>query len=213
MELANIKEIKKNIPSNVVIVAATKYVDSTDMKKLLEAGICNFGENRVDSFLKKEEELEGLPIIWHFIGHLQTNKVKQVINKIDFLHSLDSIKLADMIGKYRTKPLKCFIEVNINREENKTGVEISELNSVVEAALKNPMIELVGLMGMSKKDSSSNDKLKQFKALAYLLNRINQDYHLSLKELSMGMSEDYPEAIAAGATMVRLGRILWMQKK
>ncbi len=98
---SDINEFLKTIPSDICVVAATKYVDSTKMIDLYNAGVHDFGENRVDSFLKKYDELKDYDINWHFIGHLQRNKCKDVINKIDYLHSLDSLKLANEIEKYR----------------------------------------------------------------------------------------------------------------
>ena len=103
--MSKIKQIKENV-QNATIVAATKYVGTKEMLKLLDEGICDFGENRVDSFLEKYEILkDNKNITWHFIGTLQTNKVKKMINSIDYLHSLNSFKLASMIDKYRTTPL------------------------------------------------------------------------------------------------------------
>ena len=116
------------IPKDITIVAATKYVEADDMLELYHHGINNFGENRVDSFLKKYETLSSYQDIkWHFIGHLQRNKAKLVVNKIDCLHSLDSFALAEFINKYRDKPLDVFIEVSINLEENKNGVPYYEV--------------------------------------------------------------------------------------
>lgn len=212
MEPTGLKKIQHLIPKEVRIVAATKYVNSDDMKKLYALGIYDFGENRVDAFLSKYSDLKDLPIVWHFIGHLQKNKALLVLDKIDYLHSLDSIELARIIEKRRKTPLKCFIEVNINHEESKHGIEVSTLNSFVQDLLDLKQIELIGLMGMSKAASSPNEKLQQFKALAYLRDRINHDFGLNLTELSMGMSDDFQEAITAGSTMVRLGRILWTQE-
>lgn len=212
MKLANVNELKNKIPEHVTIVAATKYVDSLDMRKLFAAGIHHFGENRVDSFLKKKSELTDLPIVWHFIGHLQRNKVRQVINEIDYLHSLDSIELAQLIRKERKTPLKCFIEININEEESKTGLPITKLDEMIKEVKNNPMIELIGFMGMSKRDTSSEEKYEQFKMISDLMKQMNEKHQLNMTELSMGMSEDFEEAIKAGATMVRLGRILWMQE-
>ena len=191
MELANIEEIKSTIPSHVQIVAATKYVTEEDMLKLLPYGINCFGENRVDALIRKWEKLKSYPIHWHFIGHLQRNKAVEIIDKIECLHSLDSIELARIIEKHRIDPLDCY----------------------VEQVLQFKKIRVIGLMAMSKAESSSKEKYQQFKALAYLRDRINQTFDLNLQGLSMGMSEDYQEAISAGATVIRLGRILWKQEK
>ncbi len=213
MELAeNINDILSNIDKSINVVAATKYVDSVDMRKLLSIGINDFGENRVDSFLKKYDELKDESIRWHFIGHLQTNKAKDVILKIDVLHSLDSLKLASIIEKIRKNPLDCFVEVSINNEENKNGVSLNDIDNFIKEILKYKNINLIGFMMMSKKDSSKKEKEEQFLKLNDLMKRINSKYNLNLKQLSMGMSDDYVEAIKSGATTVRLGRILWDQK-
>ncbi|MDE5715888.1 MAG: YggS family pyridoxal phosphate-dependent enzyme [Anaeroplasmataceae bacterium] len=213
MEVGNIKEIQNQIPKKIQIVAATKYVTSIDMKKLFQFGIYHFGENRVDSFLEKYDDLKEEKICWHFIGHLQRNKALKIIDKIQYLHSLDSIELAKIINENRKNPLKCFLEININNEETKHGIKFEKLDYYIKEILKLKNIELIGFMMMSKKVSSLEEKQKQFKALAYLLQRTNERFHLSMKELSMGMSDDYMEAIKAGATYIRLGRILWKQEK
>ena len=139
-------KILNTIPDNVTLVAATKYVDSERMIELLDNGINNFGENRVDSFLKKYVDLLDYDITWHFIGHLQRNKAKMVIDKIDYLHSLDSLELAKIINKLRDKPLNCFIEVNINDEESKNGVKLEELDSFISEVIKYENINIIGLM-------------------------------------------------------------------
>lgn len=212
MDPIELQNFCQQIPSSVTIVAATKYVDAVDMRKLYKQGIHHFGENRVEAFLPKYETLCDLPITWHFIGHLQKNKANQVLSKIDYLHSLDSLELAKIIEKKREEPLKCFVEVNISQEASKHGIAVKERNPFIEQLMTFSKIKIVGLMGMSKKDATPKEKFQQFKALAYLKERLNHDYHLELKELSMGMSDDYQEAISAGATMIRLGRILWKQK-
>ncbi len=208
MELKNVNNILNTIPSDVTLVAATKYVDSNDMKKLLEFNINNFGENRVDSFLNKYVDLLDYDITWHFIGHLQRNKAKLVVDKIDYLHSLDSLELAKMIDKLRDKPLKCFIEVNINEEANKNGVRLEDLDYFVSEVIKYNNIDIVGFMCMTVKESEN--KYEQFLRLTNTMKEVNEKYGLNMKDLSMGMSDDYLDAIKAGSTFVRLGRILWM---
>ena len=207
----DLKDFIKTIPSNVTIVAATKYVEADDMKELYRKGINNFGENRVDSFLLKYNELSNLQINWHFIGHLQTNKAKEVVNKIDCLHSLDSLKLAKIINVNRETPLDCFIEVSINEEETKNGVKVDDLNGFVKEVLKFPKINLVGFMMMAKRDSNHNELLDQFRALNIIRGKIENEFKIKTPYLSMGMSDDYKEALQCGATHIRLGRILYKQ--
>ena len=205
----DIKEFLNSIPKNVTLVAATKYIGPEDMEVLLENGINNFGENRTESFLAKYTCLQCKNAIWHFIGHLQRNKAAEVINKIDYLHSLDSLKLAELIDKKREKPLKCFVEVSINLEDTKNGVPYYETRDFIKELLKFKNIELVGLMMMAVKQSDENSLDQQFAKLRILRNEIEKEFNIKLPYLSMGMSDDYKEAIKEGATHIRLGRILY----
>ena len=205
----DIKEFLKSIPKNVTLVAATKYVGPEDMEVLLENGINNFGENRTDSFLAKYAVLQSKGVIWHFIGHLQRNKAAEIINKIDYLHSLDSLKLAELIEQKREKSLKCFVEVSINLEETKNGVPYYETKQFIKELLKFKKIELVGLMMMAVKESDENSLEEQFAKLRILRDEIEKQLNIKLPYLSMGMSDDYKEAIKEGSTHIRLGRILY----
>ena len=204
----DLKVFIKTIPEDVTIVAATKYVDAEDMLNLYKNGIKDFGENRVDSFLDKYEKLKGYKDIkWHFIGHLQRNKAKQIINKIDYLHSLDSLELAYIISKNRATPLKVFVEVSINLEESKNGVPYYEVKEFVSQLRLISNIEICGFMMMAIK--GSEDTQTQFRKLKELRNNIENDLNMRIPYLSMGMSDDYLEAIKEGATHIRLGRILY----
>lgn len=206
----DLKEFIKTIPSDITLVAATKYIDEKELEKLYLSGVKNFGENRVDSFLTKYHYLEKYDdIVWHFIGHLQRNKAKEVINKIDYLHSLDSLELARLISKYRTTPLKVFVEVSINLEESKNGVPYYQVEEFLKELITIPNIEVVGLMMMTIK--LSDDKENQFKKLKDLRDDLERKLNIKLPYLSMGMSEDYLEAIKEGATHIRLGRILFRE--
>ena len=138
----DIKEFVNTLPNNITLVAATKYGTSDDLRDLYKAGISNFGENRVDAFLTKFEALKDLDIKWHFIGHLQRNKAHLVLDKINYLHSLDSLELAKAINKNRAKPLDCFIEVSINLEENKNGVPYYEVKDFIKECLKYPNVNI-----------------------------------------------------------------------
>ena len=205
----DLKDFIKTIPSDVTIVAASKYVGADDIKILLESGIKDIGENRVDSFLSKYELLKDNDIKWHFIGHLQRNKATKVIDKIDYLESLDSLELAKIINSHRLSPLKCFVEVSINLEENKDGVPYYQAKEFVKELKQYPNIEVVGLMMMAKRHSEDESLRDQFNKLRVLRDEIEKDLDIKLPYLSMGMSEDYKEAIEEGATHIRLGRILF----
>ena len=186
------------------IVVASKYVDYNQIKEMLKLGLCDFGENRTDAFLEKYENLKGENITWHFIGHLQTNKAKLVASKIDYLHSLDSLRLAQALDKLRERPLKCFVEVHMTSSLTKNGVLKEDLPSFLESLKAYKKIEVIGLMTMTDSSQSDEEKYKVFKGLKDLASKYN------LKELSMGMSDDYKIALSAGATYVRLGRIICM---
>lgn len=198
----------KTIPRGVTLVAATKYGDVSDILELMSHGVNNIGENRVDAFLSKYEILkDNKEIKWHFIGHLQRNKCKNVINFIDYLESLDSLELAEMINKYRTTPLDTFIEVSINLEENKNGVPYYEVESFINNLKQYQNINIVGLMMMAIK--GSEDTTSQFRKLRLLRDELEKKCAVKLPYLSMGMSDDYKEALNEGATHIRLGRILF----
>lgn len=200
----------KTINKNITLIAATKYVDPLIMEQLLTKGINNFGENRVDDFLTKYESLKShKEIVWHFIGHLQRNKAKKVVNKIDFLHSLDSLELAKILNDNLDKPLNCFVEVSINNEETKNGVKVDDLNNFMTKLQGFSNIKVVGLMMMAVKNSQENSLEDQFKKIEQLREKISKELNIELPYLSMGMSDDYQIAIKHNATHIRLGRILY----
>jgi PLP dependent protein len=180
-------------------ICASKYFDSEQMIKLYQKGVVHFGENRAQDLLKKQEILHDLPIIWHFIGHLQTNKVKDMINQIDYLHTLDRMSLADSIEKYRLTPLQCFIQVNLTDESQKSGINPDNLAQFLIEIKKYDKIEIIGLMTIGK-DHDPEITEKAFQSLNHLAT-----LH-GLKEKSMGMSDDYEIALKHGATYIRLGR-------
>ena len=205
----DIKEFLNTLPKDITLVAATKYGSSDDLRELYSNGVTNFGENRVDAFLEKYESLKDLDITWHFIGHLQRNKAHLVIDKINFLHSLDSLELAKLINKYRVAPLNCFIEVSINLEENKNGVPYYEVKNFIKNCLEYKNINIVGLMMMAVSNSSIESLHTQFRKLKELQLEIQKEFNIDLPYLSMGMSDDYKVAVSEGATHIRLGRILF----
>lgn len=204
----DIKEFLTTIPEGVTLVAATKYLTADEMATFLDNKVNNFGENRVEAFLTKYEALKDKNVIWHFIGHLQRNKAKKVLDKINYLHSLDSLELAELINKQRTNPLKCFVEVSINLEENKNGVPYYEALEFIEKLKQYEKVEIVGLMMMAIHENDKESLLSQFRKLRELKEEIETKLNISIPYLSMGMSEDYKIALKEGATHIRLGRIL-----
>ena len=197
---SNLKQID---PKGATIVCASKYVGSNSIRKMYNLGIKNMGENRAQAFLEKYDELTDLNIIWHFIGHLQTNKVKDVINKIEYLHSLDSIKLANEIEKYSNKKLKCFIEIN-SGEESKSGIDYARALNFYNELKNYSKIEVIGFMTMAPNTEDEKIIKEVFMKLKNFKDSINPDL-----KLSMGMSNDYKIALECGATHLRLGSIMW----
>ena len=185
--------------SDVTVVCASKYFEPNDMVKLYQKGFHHMGENRVEVFINKKEQLKDYPIVWHFIGHLQRNKVKDIIQDIDVLHSLDSLDLANKIQSFRTKPLEVFIQVNSTDEPQKYGVPIEKVVSFYEELKKYDKITVVGLMTMGKVDD-----LVMTETAFKRVSDLNQK--LGLPYLSMGMSDDLEIALKYDTTHVRLGR-------
>ena len=193
--------------NSVKIIAVTKYVDSSIAKDLIKTGIEHIGENRVDQFLEKYEALADLDLTWHLIGSLQRRKVKDVINYVDYFHALDSVKLAAEIQKRANKPIKCFLQVNVSKEESKHGFMVEEVHQAIDAIKEYDKIELVGLMTMAPFEADQAELDEIFSKTHALQKELSEGglARMSFSELSMGMSGDYKEAIAHGSTFVRIG--------
>lgn len=208
-QLKKIKETIKDYP-DVKIVAATKYITVEQTKEVLDAGIKDLGENRTDSFLEKYEAYKNEDITWHFFGVLQTRKVRSVIDKIDYLHSLDNLSLANEINKRRATPLKCFVQVNVSSDPNKSGIDETKVIPFIKSLSKYENIEVVGLMTIARLTFDEELLESYFETMQSLkeeVQALNLPY-APCTELSMGMSNDYQCAIKFGATMIRLGRVL-----
>ena len=193
--------------NSVSVLAVTKYVDVPTAEALLPLGVHHIGENRVDKFLEKYEALKDRNIIWHLIGTLQRRKVKDVIQYVDYFHALDSLKLAEEIQKRSDRVVKCFLQVNISREESKHGFSKEELLELLPELATLDKIEYVGLMTMAPFEASSDELKEIFKATQDLQLEIREKQisNMPMTDLSMGMSRDYKEAIEFGSTFVRIG--------
>ena len=205
--VANATEEAHRPQNSVKIIAVTKYVDSSIAKDLLKTGIEHIGENRVDKFLEKYEALADLKLTWHLIGSLQRRKVKDIINYLDYFHALDSVKLAAEIQKRAIKPIKCFLQVNVSKEESKHGFMVEDIHQAIETIKNYDKIELVGLMTMAP-FGADEDQLKDIFSKTHALQKELQQLgiaNMPFTELSMGMSGDFKEAIANGSTFVRIG--------
>lgn len=207
-----VKESLKKHPE-VRVVAAVKYFDIDKTKEIVEAGIKDIGETRKDSFIAKYEALKDMDIIWHYFGVIKIPPKlnSSFIDAIDYLHSLDSIDLANAINKTRKRkdPLKCFIQVNVSDNNNKSGLDESKVIPFVKSLEKYKKIEVVGLMTVAKYTYDDDLLISYYETMQDLQEEI-QSLNLSYApctELSMGMTSDYKLAVEHGATMVRLGTI------
>ena len=202
--LNNIEEqlkLRFTQPINSKIIAVSKTFSMDQIKPLINHGHTHFGENKVQESVEKwtdvKSSFQNLKL--HMIGKLQTNKVKYVIPLFDYIHSLDNLKLAEKISeqqKKRNKYLKIFIQVNIGNEDQKSGIDPKDLKDFYNKCILDLKLDIIGLMCIPPQEG---DVKKYFKQMFDLKNS------LGLKELSMGMSSDYIEAIEHGATFVRLG--------
>jgi pyridoxal phosphate enzyme (YggS family) len=195
--------------SDVHIVAVTKAVSIKRTEEALQSGLNHLGENRPEGLINKQEAIKS-PAIWHYIGSLQTRKVKQVIHTIQFLHSLDRLSLADEIQKRAERTIDCFVQVNVSEEEAKHGIELKDVQSFIESLHEHNRIRIIGLMTMAPNTSNEEVIRAVFKGLKDVQMKIaNKQYpHAPCTELSMGMSNDYEIAIEEGATYVRIGTAL-----
>lgn len=193
------------------LVAATKYVDVHEIEKLEELGVTCFGENRVQAFLEKYEKYHGNGE-FQFIGTLQPNKVKYIIDKVTLIHAVDRYSLLKEIEKQAAKrdlEMPVLIQVNIAKEESKHGFEVEEFDEVFNSLKDYPHVKVRGLMMMAPHIESSETE-KYFKMTQELLQRLQKDYPMyQLDQLSMGMSNDYHEALKHGSTMIRIGSALF----
>lgn len=192
---------------DVSIIAVTKYVDSDTANALVQTGVTHIGENRVDKFLEKYQELADQDLTWHLIGTLQRRKVKDVINYVDYFHALDSVKLAQEIDKRAEHPIKCFLQVNVSGEESKHGFAPEELEQVLPELEKLDRVQIVGLMTMAPFEASESELDKIFAETQKLQRTLQakQLTNMPFSDLSMGMSRDFQSAIRHGATFVRIG--------
>ncbi|RKD24113.1 YggS family pyridoxal phosphate enzyme [Ammoniphilus oxalaticus] len=200
-------------PNEINLVAVTKYVGMDRAKAVLQEGIQHIGESRVQDALPKWEALQGGQATWHFIGNLQTNKVKDVVGKFSYIHSLDRESLAKEIerrGRQNNVVTNCFVQVNISGEETKSGLEPNQVLEFVKKTSKMKYIKICGLMTMAPYELDSEQTRPIFRKLRQLRDECNQLGlpNVQIEHLSMGMSNDFEVAIEEGATFIRLGSSL-----
>lgn len=212
----NISTIAKQYKATIVAVSKTKPIE--DIKALYNLGHRDFGENYVQELLTKQSQLPS-DIHWHFIGHLQTNKVKQIIPFIHLIHSVDSYKLLQEINKQAqkiNKTVNCLLQIHIAQEETKFGLDETELEKLINNIQTSPLsnVFIKGFMGMASFSNNEQQVRQEFQQLKQLFDQYKpytiKNYDLNI--LSMGMSSDYTIAIEEGSNMIRIGSLLFGER-
>ncbi len=206
-----IAEIRQELPPTVRLIAVTKGVSVALMRSAYQAGVRDFGESRVPEAIDKQAALADLPdICWHMIGHLQTNKARKALQIFDWIHTIDSLKLLQHLERISDeldiKPAIC-LQVKLWNDPNKYGWSVEELLASLAAIDHCQQLQIQGLMAIAPMGLTPAESQAFFGDLQKLRDQISQSnwQHIVLPELSMGMSNDYPFAVASGATMVRVG--------
>lgn len=215
---SRITSIRQELPPQVRLIAVSKQVSTDAMREAYAVGIRDFGESRVQEAAEKQAQLQDLPdITWHLIGHLQANKVAKAVQQFQWIHSVDSLTIARRLDRLAQelscRPRIC-LQVKILPDPNKFGWTIPELLNDLPALNECQSIKIQGLMTIPPLGLNESETLSVFQRTRELLEKIQQQNwsQITLEELSMGMSGDYRLAIRAGATMVRLGQILFGER-
>ena len=216
----NLGKIKASIPENVILVAVSKTKPVSDIQEAYDAGQRVFGENYPQEMRDKHEVLPH-DIQWHFIGHLQTNKIKYIIPFVTLIHSIDTANLLEAVNKEAKKHgrvVDCLLQFHIALEETKFGLDLEEARQLLESETYKQMenVRICGVMGMGTFTDDMDEVRKEFKHLKSIFDTLKKDYFAEqeqFKEISMGMSEDYPIAIEEGATLIRVGSKIFGPRK
>ena len=214
----NLEEIRANLPEDVKLIAVTKTYDSEYINEAVACGVTDIGENKVQEILNKYDAVDS-SVRWHLIGHLQTNKVKQIIDKVSLIHSVDSMKLAKEIQKRAESKgiiVNILIQVNPAQEESKFGIGTDETEKLIREILDNcPNIRVRGLMLIAPLETDPEKSRPYFRIVKEQYDELGKIDHKNLKfdYLSMGMSMDYKIAVAEGSNMVRIGSSIFGRRQ
>jgi PLP dependent protein len=203
-------ELARLAPQPVTIVAVTKGFGIDAIRAARDAGLADIGENRVQEAVQKQDALRDVAgIRWHLIGHLQRNKAKLVSGRFELVHSVDSAELATELSKRATSPLRVLLQVNVASEPQKSGCTLEEAPALARQVAALEHLRLEGLMTMAPFTDDANVQRRTFRGLRSLRDSIQEEEGLWLPTLSMGMSGDYASAVQEGATVIRLGTVLF----
>ena len=196
-------------PNAITLVAVSKNHSIAAIKTAAQCGQKNFGENRVQEAIPKIEALKTYNLVWHYIGRIQSNKAKLIARNFDWVHSVARLDIAELLNAYRPvdlPPLNICIQTNLDAEPSKDGIAIADLAPLVHAIVKLPHLKLCGLMTIPAPSKNFDHQFETFKKLADAAKNLAPNPPL---QLSMGMSDDYVAAIAAGATIIRIGTAIF----
>lgn len=205
-----IDEITGKLNKGVQLIAVSKTYGPELINEAIDCGITDIGENKVQEILAKYDYVK--PVRWHFIGHLQTNKVKQIVDKIYMIHSVDSLHLALEISKRASKPVNVLIQVNAAGETQKYGVAPKEVKALASEIVNLPNIKLRGLMHIAPASDNPEDVRVYFKEVKKIFDELKLQYGEEFDTLSMGMSNDYLVAMEEGSNCVRIGTAIFGQR-
>lgn len=216
---SNIISLKQQIPSSVKLVAVSKTRPVSDILEAYKTGHRSFGENRVQELLSKKDLLPA-DIEWHFIGHLQTNKVKYVVPFISMIQSVDTFRLLKVINEDARKIgriIECLLQIHIAEEETKFGFSVDEINEMISSQEFSELshIRICGIMGMATFTDDFSQVRKEFRYLAGCFHKLKRDFFndsVFFREISMGMSGDYRIALEEGTTIVRIGSLIFGER-
>jgi len=214
----NINKLRSQIPSHVKIIAVSKTKTVPKIREAMDAGQLFFGESKVQELLEKYEHIPDAQ--WHLIGHLQTNKVKYIAPFVQMIQSVDSLRVLEEINRQAGKcsrVIDCLLQIHIAREETKFGFNEQEIIGLMETNVLQNLkhVRICGLMGIATFTDDTEAVRKEFRGLACFFQRLKSEYFSkdsSFCELSMGMSDDYPIAIEEGATIVRIGSLIFGER-
>lgn len=205
----NIKKVLNNLNNEQVLIAVSKTRTLEEMEHAYKIGIRDFGENKVQELVEKYDNFHK-DVRWHLIGHLQTNKVKYIVGKVNLIHSLDSVKLLNELEKrYKNANdiANVLIQINIGEEENKTGIKLCDLEDLINSCEKCYNVKVKGLMCIIPKGSEEENRI-YFKKMKEIFDELSKKTfkNITMQILSMGMSGDYKVALEEGSNMIRIGQ-------
>lgn len=198
-------------PGEVTLIAVTKTVDTEKIKTAIQCGLKHFGENYIQEAKSKIDHISTEGIHWHMIGYVQSNKIKYIPERFRYIHSVDRWELLERLDRYG-KSIEALFELNLSGEPSKHGTDEDGLRNMLEKVLTLKYIHPAGLMTMAPYVDNPEKVRKLFSSLRKMLEKVNTEFSLNMRELSMGMSSDFEVAIEEGATMVRIGTALFGER-